>query len=146
MRPSASFLIFCCFSFFCALRSAIFSCSLIALRSSVCFLLFCFLFTLSFESFTSVRDEILQLKKPPLKLSDYGFFEDMQSQLPSENVLPYTLESALFSDYADKLRFIYIPENKTAAYRHNKVFDFPNGTALIKTFAYLNNYQNFLFF
>ena len=105
-------------------------------------LLFCFLFTLSFESFTSVRDEILQLKKPPLKLSAYGFFEDMQSQLPSENVLPYALESALFSDYADKLRFIYLPDKGFAKNVPDKVFDFPNGTALIKTFAYLNNHTN----
>jgi uncharacterized repeat protein (TIGR03806 family) len=66
----------------------------------------------------------------------------MNNQIPSDGVLPYDLISPLFSDYADKLRFIYIPGNKAAAYKHNKVFDFPNGTALIKTFAYLNNYQN----
>ena len=57
-----------------------------------------------------VQNEILKLKKPPLKLSEYGFFKDMRSQLPSQDVLPYTLESALFSDYADKLRFIYLPD------------------------------------
>ena len=64
----------------------------------------------------------------------------MRSQLPSEDVLPYTLESALFSDYADKLRFIYLPDKGFAKNVPDKVFDFPNGTALIKTFAYLNNH------
>ena len=89
-----------------------------------------------------MQDEILQFKKPPQKLSEYGFFKDMQSQLPSENVLPYTLVSPLFSDYADKLRFIYIPDNGFAKNVPDKVYDFPNGTALIKTFAYLNNHVN----
>ena len=105
-------------------------------------LLFCFLFILSFESNAYVQDEILKLKKPPLKLSEYGFFKDMQSQLPSQDVLPYTLESALFSDYADKLRFIYLPDKGFAKNEPGKVFDFPNGTALIKTFTYLNNHTN----
>jgi uncharacterized repeat protein (TIGR03806 family) len=105
-------------------------------------LLFCFLFILSFESNAYVQDEILKLKKPPLKLSEYGFFKDMRSQLPSQDVLPYTLESALFSDYSDKLRFIYLPDKGFAKNEPGKVFDFPNGTALIKTFAYLNNHTN----
>ena len=54
--------------------------------------------------------KLLFLRSRPLKLSEYGFFKNMNSQLPSKGVLPYTLESQLFSDYADKLRFIYIPE------------------------------------
>ena len=103
-------------------------------------LLFFFIFVLSIESNAYVQNEILKLKKPPLKLSEYGFFKDMRSQLPSEDVLPYTLKSALFSDYADKMRFIYLPDKGFAKNVPGKVFDFPNGTVLIKTFAYLNNH------
>ena len=105
-------------------------------------LLLCLLFFNYLDSSVYVKEDLIYQDKPPKKLSEYGFFQDMNNQIPSDGVLPYDLISPLFSDYADKLRFIYIPENKTAAYRHNKVFDFPNGTALIKTFAYLNNYQN----
>lgn len=105
-------------------------------------LLLCLLFFNYLDSSVYVKEDLIYQDKPPKKLSEYGFFQDMNNQIPSDGVLPYDLISPLFSDYADKLRFIYIPENKTAAYRHNKVFDFPNGTTLIKTFAYLNNYQN----
>ena len=103
--------------------------------------LFCFILSLNIQSYEGVRNEIIFSKKPPLKLSEYGFFKNMNSQLPSKGVLPYTLESQLFSDYADKLRFIYIPENKFAKNVPDRVFDFPDGTALIKTFAYLNQHS-----
>ncbi|MDA0754699.1 MAG: hypothetical protein O3A43_01535 [Proteobacteria bacterium] len=102
--------------------------------------LFCLIFSLNIESYEEVRNEILFSEKPPLRLSEYGFFTNMNSQLPSKGVLPYTLKSQLFSDYADKLRFIYIPKNKFALNVPDKVFDFPDGTALIKTFAYLNQH------
>ena len=66
----------------------------------------------------------------------------MTTQDPSKGVLPYELITPLFSDYADKLRFIYLPNNQIAEHRPNKVFDFPDGTVLIKTFAYLNNHES----
>ena len=91
---------------------------------------------------SKVQDELIFMEKAPKKLSEYGFFKNMSAQIPAEGVLPYDLISPLFSDYADKLRFIYIPKSKAAKYRSNKVFDFPEGTALIKTFAYLNEHEN----
>ena len=100
-------------------------------------LLLCFIFFSHLDSSVYVKDDLIYQDKPPKKLSEYGFFQDMNNQIPSDGVLPYDLISPLFSDYADKLRFIYIPENEIATYKPNKVFDFPNGTALIKTFAYL---------
>ena len=59
-------------------------------------------------------------------------------QLPTDGVLPYQLITPLFSDYADKLRFVYVPEGQKLAYVKDKVFQFPVGSTLIKTFAYLN--------
>ena len=105
-------------------------------------ILFALTFTLcSFNiAFADVNDSIIQNSEVAKKLSDYGFFEDLVSQSPSKEVLPYDLISPLFSDYADKLRFIYIPSKGFAEYRPDKVFDFPEGTVLIKTFAYLNEY------
>ena len=75
----------------------------------------------------------------PKKLSDFGFFSNMRLQTPQDGVLPYDLVNPLFTDYTDKLRFIYIPAGGKAEYKENHVFDFPDGSAPIKTFAYLNN-------
>jgi uncharacterized repeat protein (TIGR03806 family) len=89
----------------------------------------------------AVNDAVIQNNKVASKLSDYGFFQELNSQSPAEGVLPYELITPLFSDYADKLRFVYMPAESFAEYRPNKVFDFPNGTVLIKTFAYLNAHE-----
>ena len=43
----------------------------------------------------------------------------------------------MFSDYSYKQRWIYVPANQKAThYNEGSVFDFPIGTALIKTFYY----------
>ncbi|SMD39155.1 conserved hypothetical protein, HNE_0200 family [Reichenbachiella faecimaris] len=71
------------------------------------------------------------------KLSDYKFFLGKLSDLtPTENVLPYDLNTPLFSDYAKKRRFIYLPKGEKIGYRENEVLDFPVGTILIKNFYY----------
>jgi uncharacterized repeat protein (TIGR03806 family) len=63
----------------------------------------------------------------------------MTNQIPAKSVHPYSLASPLFSDQTDKLRFVYVPEGERLGYVKNKVFIFPVGSTLIKTFAYLNN-------
>jgi Planctomycete cytochrome C. len=40
------------------------------------------------------------------------------------------------SDYSYKQRWVYVPNNKKAQYEENWVFNFPVGSALIKTFYY----------
>ena len=75
----------------------------------------------------------------PKFLSEYGFFKDLKNQIPADDVHPYSLKSALFSDETDKLRFVFVPKGKKVGYVKNKVFVFPIGSVLIKTFAYLNN-------
>ena len=73
----------------------------------------------------------------PNKLSDFNFFTDASAQVPNDNVVPYELISTLFSDYSYKQRWIYVPANQKAThYNEGSVFDFPIGTALIKTFYY----------
>ena len=75
---------------------------------------------------------------PYLKLSEYRFFDgDIKEQNPSLNVLPYEPASSLFTDYAHKKRFIWMPADVKANYvADNKILDFPVGTVLIKTFYY----------
>ena len=72
------------------------------------------------------------------KLSDYRFFKDLTSQIPADEVLPYQLQSDLFSDYTYKQRFVYVPPAMKVGHEKNKVFMFPVGSVLIKTFSYQN--------
>jgi len=97
-------------------------------------LLFILLFMTS-KTF-AVNDHLILSDDPAKRLSEYNFFSNSINQLPSEQVVPYELITALFSDYTDKHRFVYVPSGMTAAYNDDEVFDFPVGTALIKTFSY----------
>lgn len=73
-------------------------------------------------------------------LSEYNFFEgDISDLNPVYGVLPYDLNSALFSDYANKKRFVWMPKDSTAKYVNDYTsLDFPDGTILIKNFYYEN--------
>ncbi|WP_342316066.1 SO2930 family diheme c-type cytochrome [Lysobacter sp. FW306-1B-D06B] len=51
-------------------------------------------------------------------------------------VEPYALNTALFSDYAHKLRTIWMPPGTKATYQADAAFDFPVGTIISKTFYY----------
>ena len=85
----------------------------------------------------------LNLAQVPLpKLSDYRFFiGELKNQTPGYKVLPYKPASELFSDYAHKKRFIWMPNGVSATYDgDDNVFIFPVGTVMIKTFFY-NNVQ-----
>jgi uncharacterized repeat protein (TIGR03806 family) len=74
---------------------------------------------------------------PPEKLSAYGLFVgNGASQEPVDGVVPYDLNTPLFSDYTEKLRFIKLPHGGTIKYHETEVFDFPVGTVIAKTFAY----------
>lgn len=77
---------------------------------------------------------------PYSKLSDYKFFEgDIKNMEPVESVLPYDLNSSLFTDYAHKKRFVWMPESNKATYTADgDLLNFPTGTVLIKSFYYEN--------
>lgn len=73
----------------------------------------------------------------PAKLSDWGFFAgSVAEQKPVEGVVLYRLNTPLFSDYAEKLRFVKLPPGTSARYDAHEVLDFPVGTTIIKTFYF----------
>jgi uncharacterized repeat protein (TIGR03806 family) len=75
--------------------------------------------------------------EPPEHLSAYGLFRGNGStQEPADGVLPYDVNTPLFSDYAAKYRFVRLPPGTSATYDPADVFDFPVGTVIAKTFAY----------
>ena len=77
---------------------------------------------------------------PYQTLSEYNFFDgDMKNLNPVYGVLPYNLNSTLFSDYAKKKRFLWMPDDVKANYvSDSDIIDFPVGTILIKNFYYNN--------
>lgn len=79
---------------------------------------------------------------PYAKLSDYNFFEgNMKNQQPVYGVIPYKPESELFTDYAEKKRFVWIPTGLKATYVNDySILELPIGAALVKNFYY-NNVQ-----
>ena len=71
------------------------------------------------------------------RLSEYGFFTgDIKDLKPSEYVHSYRLKAALFSDYAEKERFLYLPEDKKLVYVDDDNFEYPDGCILIKNFFF----------
>lgn len=77
------------------------------------------------------------------KLSEYNFFlGDISNLTPAERVIPYELITPLFSDYAIKPRFIFIPEGESITYEEDMAFTFPTGAVLIKNFLFLEDFRN----
>ena len=87
--------------------------------------IFLFLYTNSVFSSHPIFDHALT------NLSDYKFFElPIKNQIPNKNIIPYTIASPLFSDYAEKLRFIWVPENSKISYDGDNNFIYPENTFL----------------
>jgi len=115
-------------------------CSCIAVFIS----LFIFISCSDKEDYTPISPVTVDLTQVPYpKLSDYKFFEgELKNLIPSLNVLPYEPASSLFSDYAHKKRFVWMPVGTKATYSADgKVLELPVGAVLIKTFYY-DNVQN----
>ncbi|MCS6933924.1 MAG: hypothetical protein NZM35_02075 [Chitinophagales bacterium] len=81
-------------------------------------------------------------RQPYEKLSDYGFFKWPLADLkPNDRVIPYELITPLFTDYAFKARFVYVPEGKSVVYDTSQVLQFPVGSCLIKNFYYPEDFS-----
>jgi uncharacterized repeat protein (TIGR03806 family) len=80
-------------------------------------------------------DEALILSDAlPPKLQDFGLLVD--GKTPAPGVVPYHLNTPLFSDYSMKFRFMHLPKGKKAKATGDGLLDFPVGTVLIKSFGY----------
>ena len=83
-----------------------------------------------------VADGVILSDGLPRSLSDYRFFKDKAGWQPNERVTAYSLNTPLFTDYAEKYRFIYLPEGQQAKVNGDGMLEFPVGSALIKSFGY----------
>jgi uncharacterized repeat protein (TIGR03806 family) len=74
--------------------------------------------------------------RPP-KLSDWHVVDVRDGTLQlNDGVVPYDLTTPLFTDYAHKLRTVWMPKGTAAKYHPTDTFDFPVGTVISKTFYY----------
>lgn len=87
------------------------------------------------EPVMAVNDAAV-LDGSPAMLAEYGFFADARAQQPAAGVTPYRLNTPLYSDGADKLRFVYVPAGQRLTADGEGLLKFPVGSALIKTFAF----------
>jgi hypothetical protein len=69
---------------------------------------------------------------PPLSLADTGCFSSLTPLTVAEGVIPYAINAPLFSDGADKRR--WISPTGPAIDDENGELDFPTGTVLLKHF------------
>jgi uncharacterized repeat protein (TIGR03806 family) len=83
-----------------------------------------------------VNDALILGGTLPPKLSDFHLLTGRQGMQPAAGVMPYRLATPLFSDYAEKFRYAYVPAGKRIAYRAEGVIGFPVGSVLIKSFGY----------
>ncbi len=75
--------------------------------------------------------DLIQSDVLPPKLSEFRFFNGTAA---NTGVRPYALNTALFSDYTDKDRFLYLPPGTRAVFDGDGLPVLPVGAALIKTF------------
>lgn len=80
---------------------------------------------------------VFHAEENPRMLSEWNVLRiDNQTLKLADRVVPYDLNSSLFTDYAHKLRTVWVPEGMAANYQEIATFDFPVGTILSKTFYY----------
>lgn len=79
-------------------------------------------------------------KIPFKKLSEYKLYKGkLAEMMPNEGLLEYEPVSSLFTDYASKKRFVWMPKGSSASFNYaqpNEALDFPEKTILVKNFYY----------
>lgn len=84
----------------------------------------------------TVNDAAVLAASFPPTLSEFGFFTDDAGTHPAAGVTPYRLNTPLWSDGAEKSRYVYVPAGKQARAQGDGLLDLPVGSALIKHFAF----------
>jgi uncharacterized repeat protein (TIGR03806 family) len=105
------------------------------------FLLYLALLSLAAASISAQKANVISpasilQETAPAQLSSFGFFTG-SALFPSGELIPYSLATPLFSDYAEKQRFIYLPPGKQVSVGTGVGrITFPVGAAIIKNFGY----------
>ncbi|MBY0232340.1 MAG: PQQ-dependent sugar dehydrogenase, partial [Gemmataceae bacterium] len=84
-------------------------------------------------------EEAPPVKDPPRfprKLSETGLFASVKGHVPHPGLIPYEVNSPLWSDGAEKERFIALPGEERIGFEEKGFWKFPERTALVKTFRF----------
>lgn len=73
--------------------------------------------------------------KFPTRLSETGLFKSVKDHEPEAGLIPYSVNTPLWSDGAEKERFIAIPGMGQIDFTADRGWGFPEGTVLVKTFS-----------
>jgi uncharacterized repeat protein (TIGR03806 family) len=105
-------------------------------------------YILTFDGHIHVLDTLPHSPKPPApfprKLSETGIFSSHRAPVPGQRrtvhtpesgVIPYTVNSPLWSDGADKERFLALPPGTQMRIEGDGRLDFPNDSVLVKSFS-----------
>ena len=71
----------------------------------------------------------------PRKLSATGLFQTVRGHVVDPALVPYSVNSPLWSDNAHKERFVALPGMSQVEFVEDKAWKFPEGTVLVKTFS-----------
>lgn len=74
--------------------------------------------------------------EPWKTLEEWHLFADAPAQKPQDRVVPYDVIAQLFADYANKRRFLYVPDGEHIGYHATDVWDLPVGSIFVKTFSF----------
>ncbi len=71
----------------------------------------------------------------PTTLTETGLYTDVTQHQLDPGIVPYSVNSPLWSDGAFKERFLALPGDRRAKFKANGSWDLPEGTVLVKTFS-----------
>jgi len=70
----------------------------------------------------------------PRTLTETGLFSSVKDHSPVPGLIPYDVNVKLWSDGADKERFLALPRNGSVVFQEKDKWEFPVGTVVVKTF------------
>ena len=90
---------------------------------------------------SSIEGRILKLSREgpqrvalPARLSDTKLFANLAKLTPSPALIPYDVNSPLWSDGASKLRWFAVPTEKRIGFKPSGEWAFPEGSVFVKHF------------
>ena len=96
---------------------------------------FCQMSSIGGYIFTLVRGGPPPPRIPmPKLLSQTGVFSDMKNMTPADFLVPYQVNTPLWSDGAVKSRWMALPDDTKIHYKPTGEWQFPAGTVFVKTF------------
>jgi uncharacterized repeat protein (TIGR03806 family) len=96
---------------------------------------FCQMSSIGGQIFTLARGGPPPPSHPlPKLLSQTGVFSDLKNMTPQDFLIPYNVNSPLWSDGAVKSRWMSLPENTHIHFSSAGEWQFPDGTVFVKTF------------